>query len=517
MRARTLMREAKPVADPLALFERLTGDDPDRLLLESAAGAGRIATQSLLFVACALRIEGRGRTVRITALSDNGNAALAALSPELGRHCDLQQQPDGLSAHFAAADFKGEEQTRLAAKGPADVLRLLVHGWQGIEAAPLPLILPGVFAYDLIDGFERLPEARADNLGFADFVFWLPEQVVLVDHARGLTQVQAHAFGDQSAQETTTQLDQLADQLARPGEWDDPRGQAGRDEQALPVEPQVDMDDQAFCELVLTCKKHIAAGDVFQIVASRTFSTPCENPLGAYRELGRLNPSPYQFYLRGPDFTLFGASPETCLRIDGAPRRVEIHPIAGTRPRGLCPDGRVDDERDGRLEAELKLDHKEQAEHMMLVDLARNDVARISRPGTRRVGQLLEVERYSHVMHLCSSVSGELSASIDALAAYLASMNMGTLVGAPKIEAARLLRGYELDKRGPYGGAVGYLCSRGTMDSAIVIRSALVKNGRAHVRAGAGVVHDSIPEAEADETRKKAGAVLRAIALGGRS
>jgi anthranilate synthase component 1 len=190
---------------------------------------------------------------------------------------------------------------------------------------------------------------------------------------------------------------------------------------------------------------------------------------------------------------------------------VEIRPIAGTARRGRTPEGAPDLDLDGRLEAELRLSEKEVAEHMMLIDLARNDVARVSKPGTRHVPRLLTVDRYSHVMHLVSYVKGELQDGLDALHAYAASMNMGTLVGAPKLEAARILRQRETTRRGPYGGAVGYVTSEGDMDTAIVIRSALVKDGVAYVRAGAGVVYDSDPAAEAEETRRKAQAVLKAL------
>jgi anthranilate synthase component 1 len=250
---------------------------------------------------------------------------------------------------------------------------------------------------------------------------------------------------------------------------------------------------------------------VFQIVPSRTFSLPCPDPLRAYAALRALNPSPYMFFVRGEQGTLFGASPETALAVRGTPRRVTISPIAGTRRRGIDREGAIDDDLDARIEAELRLDEKEVAEHMMLVDLARNDVARVSQPGSRRVDALLDVVRYSHVMHLVSLVSGELRPQLDALHAYVATMNMGTLVGAPKLEAAALLRRHEATRRGPYGGAVGYITAGGEMDTCIVIRSAVVKDGLGHVRAGAGVVYDSDPRLEADETRRKAEAVLVAL------
>jgi len=200
------------------------------------------------------------------------------------------------------------------------------------------------------------------------------------------------------------------------------------------------------------------------------------------------------------------------VKVIGIPRRVTIRPIAGTAARGRSDSGAIDPDLDTRREAALRLDEKETAEHMMLVDLARNDVARVSRPGTRQVTRLLTVDRYAHVMHLVSEVQGELAQGLDALHAYAAAMNMGTLVGAPKIRAAAILREVEPSRRGAYGGAVGYLTQGGEMDTAIVIRAAVVRDGIARVRAGAGIVFDSDPASEARETRRKAAAVLQAIA-----
>jgi len=266
-------------------------------------------------------------------------------------------------------------------------------------------------------------------------------------------------------------------------------------------------------------------GDIFQVVPSRSFSIHCPNPLSAYAKLKETNPSPYMFYLKDSDFVLFGASPESALKYTKQSNEVEIYPIAGTRSRGFNKDGSISKDLDSRLELELRLDKKETSEHLMLVDLARNDVARISEPGTRHVADLLQVDRYSHVMHLVSRVVGQLREDLDALHAYQlredldalhayqACMNMGTLVGAPKIRASQLVRDVEKKRRGSYGGAVGYVNGEGDMDTCIVIRSAFVKNEIAYAQAGAGVVFDSVAQLEANETRQKAAAVLNAIAL----
>ena len=217
------------------------------------------------------------------------------------------------------------------------------------------------------------------------------------------------------------------------------------------------------------------------------------------------------FYMQDSEFSIFGASPESALKYDCDSNQVEIYPIAGTRKRGKHADGSIDADLDSRIELNLREDEKEKSEHIMLVDLARNDVARVSRPGSRYVKDLLKVDRYSHVMHLVSRVVGQLRDDLDALHAYQACMNMGTLVGAPKVSAASLIRQVEGKRRGSYGGAVGYINGQGDMDTCIVIRSAFVKQGRAYIQAGAGVVHDSDPQAEADETRNKAQAVINAV------
>jgi anthranilate synthase component 1 len=256
------------------------------------------------------------------------------------------------------------------------------------------------------------------------------------------------------------------------------------------------------------------AGDIFQAVLARKIIADYNaEPLDIYRELRMMNPSPYMFFVNnGSDGILLGASPEMAVRVyDG---EVEIRPIAGTRPRGFV-NGLIDKNKDEALETELKTDAKELAEHMMLVDLARNDVAQVSVPGTRTVDELCTVEKYSHVQHLVSNVRGKLKPGLDCLHAYVATMNMGTLTGAPKVMAMRLLREHEPGKRGFYGGSVGYITPSGDMDTAIVIRSMELKGGKAYVSAGAGIVYDSDPAIEFNETESKAKAPLTAIQKAG--
>ena len=516
-----LVRRLAGTPDPLALYSALTesGTHPDTLLLESADAATGRGEKSVLLPRTMLRLECRGQDVRIFPLTPNGVALRDWLQQDLAAFATVSRDDDVLVAQFAAAPAGArDERARLTARGPLDALRAVVLRPNLVSSpAPLAHLAAGIFAYDLIDLFERLPAARNDVLDFPDFVFWVPEQILILDHVHRSTTMIAQVVGGENAEasyhdavramESLTRAVQAAES-AEPGTEASPATAAGE----AVVSPASDLSDVEYGALVSRLKTNIVAGDVFQIVPSRTFTAACPDPFASYVRLRRANPSPYMFFVRSPDAVLFGASPETAVKIGGGARTVTLRPIAGTAARARRADGTIDDDLDARLQAALLTDAKELAEHMMLVDLARNDVARVSRPGTRRVSQLLAVDRYQHVMHLVSEVEGELAAELDALHAYAASLNMGTLVGAPKIRAAELLREHELAKRGPYGGAVGYLTHAGEMDTAIVIRSAYVKDGVAHVRAGAGVVLDSNPASEAAETARKAASVLQAIA-----
>ena len=538
-----LVRRLSGAPDPLALFASLTdgGQRTDTLLLESADAASGVGEKSLLLPRTSLRIEGRGRAVRIDPLTPNGQAMRDWLAGTLADRAQVTRDGPALNLVFPAAPPGQDEQSRLTVPGPLDVLRAVTL-WPVLVSEPAALahLAAGIFAYDLVDLLERLPAARADQLGFPDFVFWVPEQILILDHVHRATTIVAHVVGGGDSEASYHDAVRAIETLSRAVEQVGRKQGVGSREQDNatsllpgpcspsvqdtatfllpgPCSPsvEVDLDDAAFADLVQRLKGHIVAGDVFQIVPSRTFTLPCADPFEAYRRLRAANPSPYMFLVRSPGWTLLGASPETAVKVSGTPLQVMLRPIAGTAARGRRADGSLDTELDARLQAALLTDTKELAEHMMLVDLARNDVARVSRAGTRRVSRLLTVDRYQHVMHIVSEVEGELAPGLDALHAYAASMNMGTLVGAPKIRAAELLRHHEPSRRGPYGGAVGYLTHRGEMDTAIVIRSALVQQGVAHVRAGAGVVLDSDPVREADETRRKAASVLQALAGGG--
>ena len=500
--------------DPYALLRAWRAAHPEArglALFESADTSGGRPTKSLLYTGAALRLEARERTLRASACGRGGRFALAHLEARLGP-VPHERTGDVLTLTAPTPPATEDEETRLRAPGLFDPLRAILADWEP-ESERGSIHLYGLFAYDLIDAFESLPPRAAEGPETADLVLHLANSFVLVDHTHGTATVHTLLFGP-ADEEESLEARRLVQELATLLERSPPRVETPPPPPARgrAADGRAVLDDAAFAALVARLKEHVRAGDVFQIVPSRAFVTPAPEPLAAYRALRARNPSPYMFYVDLPESVLFGASPESALTVEGRTGRVAITPIAGTRPRGRRPDGTTDNELDTRLELELRLSTKELAEHNMLVDLARNDVARVSAPGTRRVTDLHRVERYAHVMHLVSRVEGRLAPGLDALHAAQASFHMGTLTGAPKLKAMELLRRCEPTRRGPYGGAVGYLTAAGDMDTAIVIRSALVARGLATVQAGAGVVADSDPQLEAEETRHKARAVLEALA-----
>ena len=492
--------------NPTALFHQICGARPATLLLESADIDSKNDLKSLLLVDSALRITALGDTVTIHALSDNGASLLPLLDAALPAGVENTAQPAGRVLRFPVVSSLLDEDARLCSLSVFDTFRLLQTLVTVPEDEREAMFFGGLFAYDLVAGFEDLPDLRHDRR-CPDYCFYLAETLLVIDHQKQHTRIQASLFTPSSAEEErlTRRIAQLRDQL-----HDIPA--------TLPVESvpsmrcECNQTDDEYSAVVRSMQKAIRAGEIFQVVPSRRFSLPCPSPLAAYDVLKKSNPSPYMFFMQDADFTLFGASPESSLKYDATSRQIEIYPIAGTRPRGRRADGSLDRDLDSRIELEMRTDHKELSEHLMLVDLARNDLARICTPGSRYVADLTKVDRYSFVMHLVSRVVGELRHDLDALHAYRACMNMGTLSGAPKVRAMQLIAEAEGSRRGSYGGAVGYFTAHGDLDTCIVIRSAWVEDGIATVQAGAGVVLDSVPQSEADETRNKARAVLRAIA-----
>lgn len=513
-----LLRTTRNPAD-----ENAAARPVDCVLLESADITTKVSRTTVAVLEASTRLTCWDGTVTAEALSTvdgegpgpDGLAALARLEERLGEYV-TGHSPDRLTLTLPTSsddDPSIEERERLTALSTIEPLRVLAQA--EVDHPHLPLEV-GAFAFDYLSTFESLPEVDQGANTCPDYLFYDARIILVVDHP---TQEATLVGASVDAVDLESRMNALA--AAIDDATDEPVDGADGSEApsastaaagcpVLHAEPTI--SDADFEAVVETMRGYIADGDIYQVVPSRGFTITCPDTLAAYHVLRHANPSPYMFYLAAPDFELFGASPESALLHSARTGRVAIRPIAGTRPRGLHPDGTVDHERDTRLELELRTDAKEVAEHVMLVDLARNDVARVSRPGTRSVQDLLRVDRYSRVMHLVSEVSGELAEDLDALDAFRASMTMGTLTGAPKLRAAELIRQAEGVRRGSYGGSVGYIRGDGELDTCIVIRSGFVAGGTALVQAGAGVVAASSPAAETAETVHKARAVLEAVA-----
>jgi len=365
----------------------------------------------------------------------------------------------------------------------------------------------GYFGYDLVRTVEPLGEVNEDPLGLPDMALMLSDVLVVFDHLKHtltiLANVEASEDVEGSYERAVAAIDEVRHRLEAPV----PLPPAPRPLRPLP-EFRSNMPRERFEAIVARIIEYIHAGDAFQVVPSQRWSAPVSlDAFSIYRGLRVVNPSPYMYFLDFGDFQLAGASPEPLITVSG--RRVTTRPVAGTRPRG------ADAAQDAALEAELLADPKEIAEHMMLVDLGRNDLGRVCEYGSVRVEALKEIERYSHVMHIVSTVSGTLREGVGAMDALRATLPAGTLSGAPKVRAMQIIDELEPVKRGGYGGAVGYLSYSGDLDTAIHIRTVVVKDGVAHIQAGGGTVADAQPDNEFRESEAKARAVLRAIELAG--
>ena len=482
-------------------FTNLCFDKKNTILLESAEIDTKDKLKSIFVVNSAIRISCIGNEVIFKALSQNGKSALKSIIEYIKDKVAYRLENSQLTLSFEdSKESQLDEYKKLKQASIFDALRYVKDTFEVDN--PFSVFISGLFAYDVVGNFENIGTVKRKNK-CPDYVFYLAETILISDHKDKKSYIQTNCFDEKNATELADDITSIKSNIDK--------NITTKVDKFKNLEDKVSVEDKNFCAIVDYLKSYIINGDIFQVVPSRTFSLPCQNSVEVYKELKRTNPSPYMFYMQDEDFILFGASPESALKYESVTNQVEIYPIAGTRRRGKNADGTIDHDLDSRIELELRLDAKENAEHMMLVDLARNDVARIAKTGTRYLADLLKVDRYSHVMHLVSRVVGQLDDGLDALHAYQASMNMGTLTGAPKIKAMQLISEVEKQTRGGYGGAVGYFNGLGDLDSCIVIRSAYVENGIAEVQAGAGVVLDSIPIAEADETRTKAQAVISAI------
>ena len=406
---------------------------------------------------------------------------------------------------------------KLEAETPFAALRQLLSRFQPVAVPGLPRFQGGAvgyISYDMVRHVEELPRLAVDDLKLPDAVFMFTDRLLVFDNLRHRLLVIANAHItdrdsaglDRAYDEAVTTIEALLEKLGRPARPPAPL--------TVPaVEPLLamgeegfgsTMDETTFMDRVRQAKEYIAAGDAYQIVVARRLDTELHaDPFTVYRALRSINPSPYLFFLRLGKTSIVGSSPEVLVRMEDG--RVEERPIAGTHPRGKSE---ADDE---RLAAEMQSDPKERAEHVMLVDLGRNDVGRVSEIGSVEVSEFMVVERYSHVMHLVSHVRGRLAAGRDAFDVLEACFPAGTLSGAPKIRAMEIIEELEPTRRGPYGGAVGYISYSGNLDSCITIRTVVCHGGKASIQVGAGIVADSDPKTEWLETRSKAQGMILAL------
>jgi anthranilate synthase component 1 len=358
----------------------------------------------------------------------------------------------------------------------------------------------GLLSYDIVRYFEKLPDTTVDDLKVDDMAMMLADTVVVFDHAKNLIRVIVMTDGTSASyDEAAAEIDWIIQRLAEPL----PKLPSG----SYPLHPvEANITKAQFEQMVSRMIEYITAGDGIQMVPAQRFSTKTDaHPLTVYRALRSINPSPYMFLLRFGDFDLVGASPELLVSVHG--RKTRVRPIAGTRWRGK------NEEEDNALAVELLADEKERAEHIMLVDLGRNDLGRVCEFGSVVVNELMVIERYSHVMHIVSDVTGTLCADKNAFDLFRACHPAGTVSGAPKVRAMQIIDELEPNRRGSYAGSVGFFSHNGDLDTCIAIRTIYIKDGVAHVQAGGGVVYDSVPEKEYEESRNKAKAALRAIEM----
>lgn len=424
----------------------------------------------------------------------------------LGRYSFIGIEPglwfrikDGVASTSLTSDFA---DARTEPGTLIEALRRFVTAARAEAPAGIPPMASGAFGYlgyDMIQYVEPVAITKPDVLGVPEALLLVPRIVVIFDHL-----YQELLLVGRQEGEDASEIDRLLDDVER--RLERLASIPPKDREAVPVSLTSDTTKERYFDIVETCRDYIKAGDIFQVVPSQRFSTPFKRkPISFYRALRRLNPSAFMFLMNLGDVCLVGSSPEILVRVrDG---RVAIRPIAGTRPRSGDP------EEDARRAEDLLADPKEMAEHLMLLDLGRNDVGRVAAYGSVTVTESFVVERYSHVMHIVSHVEGDLREGLDAVDALLAGFPAGTVSGAPKIRAMQIINEVETSRRGIYGGAVGYFGWNGDLDTCIALRTAVIKDGQMHIQAGGGVVLDSVPQYEYDETVHKSGALRRAAEL----
>ena len=433
----------------------------------------------------------------------------AFLKINRGGYSFLLESVEG-GQRLARYSFIGTEPYRVITTGgesnPIPLIAEELNKYQIVPVSGLPRFnggAVGYLAYETVTRFEELPSPASDPLGLPESLFMFVDTMLIFDHVTHKIKVLSHVHLDgdieASYQEAVDKIDDLVERLSQPLQPGEPAETTHGQK-----DPSSNLSREEFEAGVLKIKQYITAGEAIQVVLSQRLAQPTSAPpFEIYRALRTINPSPYMFFLDFNDFHIVGASPEILVRVEDG--MVMTRPLAGTRPRGKSPA------EDIRMEHELRNDEKERAEHIMLVDLGRNDIGRVSEPGTVEVSELMDVERYSHVMHLVTHVQGRLRRDLTAFDALQACFPAGTVSGAPKIRAMEIIAELEPEKRGPYAGAVGYFSFSGNMDMAIAIRTMVMAKDTAYVQAGCGIVYDSIPEREYEECMNKSRALLKAI------
>ena len=466
-------RLAADLDTPVSLMMRLTGAQKDSFVLESVTGG-----------------EIRGRY------------SIIGMKPDVIWRCNGETASINRQARFDPDAFTDQDLD------PLSGLRSLIEESKIDLPADLPAASAGLFGYlgyDMIRLVEHLPDINPDPLGLPDAVLMRPSVIAVLDAVNGEVTIVSPAWVAEGlsaraayAQSAERVMDALRDLERALPAVNREMGEAGD----LP-EPVSNFTHQGYLDAVEKAKEYIRAGDIFQVVPSQRWTQPFPYPpFSLYRSLRRTNPSPFMFYFNFGGYQVIGASPEILVRVFG--NEVTIRPIAGTRPRGQTPA------EDKALEEDLLADAKELAEHLMLLDLGRNDTGKVSKIGTVRPTEEFIIERYSHVMHIVSNVVGELAEDQDALSALLSGLPAGTVSGAPKVRAMEIIDELEPEKRGVYGGGVGYFSAGGDMDMCIALRTSVVKDNKVYIQAGGGVVYDSDPEAEFQETINKSKAIKAA-------
>jgi anthranilate synthase component 1 len=463
--------EIADLETPVASFLKLAHGQPNSFLLESVEGG-----------------------------ASRGRYSIVGMAPDLVWRCRMGRAELNRSALAAPHAFVAE------ALPPLDSLRTLIGENKMTLPPGVPPMCGGLFGYlgyDMVRLMERIPDKNTDPLGLPEALMMRPTLFAVFDTVRDELTLAAPVYPQPGVSASAA--------------WDRAQGRIADAQAALarplprpappvalpPPEPVPNMERAAYEDMVVRMKDYIVAGDIFQAVPSQRFSAPFGlPPFALYRALRRINPAPFLYFLDFGGFSVVGSSPEILVRLRD--NTVTIRPLAGTRRRGATPA------EDAALEADLLGDPKERAEHLMLVDLGRNDVGRVSALGTVKVTESFTIERFSHVMHISSNVEGKLAEGLDALDALVGGFPAGTLSGAPKIRAMQIIEELEPVRRGLYGGCIGYFAPDGTMDTCIVLRTAVVKDGVMHVQAGGGVVADSTPAGEYEESRQKARALFRA-------